>query len=139
MSIEKMSSYFKVAQSISPLSQGSGGATETAVDGRGFSRVLHILNVGTMGGATAKVFASVWESATSDGTYTKVASSNNTIADSSGASEVYLWDVPVNAAKPYQKLITTAGTSWSEIAAVAVLFGGSLTLPPTQQNTVISI
>jgi len=31
MSIEQMSAYFKVAQSISPLSQGSGGATETAV------------------------------------------------------------------------------------------------------------
>jgi phage terminase large subunit GpA-like protein len=142
MSIEHMSSYIKVAQSISPLSIGTASgenasATETAVDGRGFSRVLHILNVGTMG--DKNILASVWESATSSGTYTKVASTNTTISTNAGASEVYLWEVPVNVAKPYQKLLTTAGSGFAEIGGVAILFGGSRTLPPTQENTVITV
>ena len=139
MAMENASSYIKVAQSLSPLSVASGGATETAVDCRGFSRVCHILNVGTMGGATAAVYSSVWECATSGGTYTYITGTKTTIANSAGASEPYLMEVPVNVAKPYQKMITTAGTSWSEVSGVALLFGGSNTMPPSQTNTVVSV
>lgn len=139
MAMETLTSYVKVAQSLSPLSVASGGATETAVDCRGFSRACHVLNVGTMGGASAAVYASVWECATADGTYTVISGTKTTVANSAGASEPYIIEVPVNVAKPYQKMITTAGAAWSELGGIALLFGGSNLLPPSQTNTVTAV
>ena len=130
-----LTSYVKVIQSLPPLSYASGGVTEEAIACSGFSRAQHIINLGTMEHNTAtSVTASVWESATSGGTYTIISGTLTTMA-TTGTSESYVIDAPVSSTKVYQKCITTANDGWCCVGEVAVLYGGSRLNPPTSENT----
>jgi hypothetical protein len=53
------------------------------------------------------------------------------IAAASGASKVYAIDMPVNAARPFQKAIAAAGTDVVVSGAIAILYEGSGTFPKT--------
>ena len=134
-----LTSYVKVIQSYPPLSYGAGGITEEAIACVGFSRAQHIINLGTMQHNTAtSVTASVWESATSGGTYTLISGTLTTMA-TGGTSEAYVIDVPVSSTKVYQKCISTANDGWCAVGAVAVLYGGSRGNPPTSENTAVVV
>ena len=131
--MESLTSYVKVIQSVSPLSVASGGATETAISCIGFDRADHIINVGTVEHTVCtSVTASIWESATTGGTYTLISGTLTTINSAGGAVAI---SGPVATAKPWQKAISTANAGWAVFSAVAVLYNGSGQLPRTQELT----
>ncbi len=121
--MEELFAYVKPVMSVAPLSGSDAAITATAVDGRGYSRCAHVLLVGAVG-TDAGLSCSVTESASSSGTYAQQSTTAAlTAIGTSGAAKVYLLDVPINSAKPYQKLYGTAGTAAILHGAVALLYG----------------
>lgn len=131
---ESLTSFVKVAQAVSPVSNAAGAVTATEINCTGYGRVLYAINNGTSGAATASCAVSIWESATSGGTLSLISSSLMTIG-TAGLGELYLIDVPVNTAKLYQKVKATFADSWGNLGAAAILYAGSGLYPKTQENT----
>lgn len=131
----KIGSYLKVQQAMSPISAASGGLAEKAyLDCTGFDRHAVVVNVGTFEYSTASVNASIWESATSGGTYTVISGSLTTIS-STGRGEATYIDVPVSSSKVYQKLIASGANGYTTVGAISILYDGSSKYPKTQENT----
>ena len=133
---ESITSYVDINQTLAPLSYAAGGVTEEVLDCSGASRALHIINLGTMEHNVATtVTASIWESATSGGTYSLISGTLTTMA-TTGTGEAYAIDVPVNKDKVYQKCISTANDGWCVFATVGLAYAGSGSFPKTSENTV---
>ncbi len=120
----------KIVNSIVPTAGSTGTAAAVAIDCTGFDRVCHVITIGAAGGASTFDYR-VQESATTGGSYTDITGAALTQVAAGGASKVYAIDVPVNAAKPFQKAVATVGTATFANAAVAVLYEGSGTYPKT--------
>lgn len=121
--MEELFAYVKPVMSIAPISGSDAAIVATAVDGRGYGRCAHIFLVGAVG-TDGGVSCSVTECITADGTFAQQ-STTAALTDigTAGAAKVYLLDVPINSAKPYQKLYGTAGTAAVLHGAVALLYG----------------
>lgn len=127
-----ITSYVKFTQS-NLSSASSNGHTGVIIDCQGFDRICHVLSLGVLT-SVGSVRSSIWESATSGGTYTVISGSLITTIASIGGTAAYCIDVPVNTAKPYQKALSTmVGTA--AFGGIAVLYNGTRKLPPTQQKT----
>jgi hypothetical protein len=121
---EKLSYYVVPQASIVPGSK-TNGITAVAVNGSiGVDRVLHVIQLGSFG-TNAAFDAEVVESATEGGAYTLVASSGLTAITAANANKVVLIDVPVNSAKPFQKIRSTAATAAIGVSAVALCYNGT--------------
>jgi hypothetical protein len=125
---------------VIPGKYGTGGLIASAivaVDGQGFDRVCHNILTGTMA-AGAGFDAEITESATAAGSYTLIANSGMAaIVGSTGAKKIIMIDVPVNSAKPFQKIRATAsttGTTLVSLSAIALCYGGSGTKPTTAED-----
>ena len=108
---------------VVPVSKTGAAIAATAVDGTGYGRCAFLFLTGAVatGGG---VSCSVTESATSGGTYAqKATTAALTDFGTTGASKVYILDVPVNSDKPYMKLYGTCGTAAVLHGAVALLYG----------------
>ena len=125
--------------------------TPVAVDlSGGYDRAMIIVS---RGGLTATniegmITASVWESASSAGTYTIISGSLGTSGSLLGTAPsndntALLIDVPVNGAKPFLKVYGTAaytaGTAEPQVAALVLGYRGTKLSPPTQDNTAILV
>ncbi len=118
----------KIAVSYDPVTSATA-ITESVIDCRGFDRVCHVINVGTMA-ATGTLDYQVQESATSGGTYADITGAAlDQVLAATGGSKVYAIDVPVNPAKPYQKAVAAHGTANVTSGAIAVLYEGSGAFP----------
>jgi len=136
MRIERLTDYIKPVKSVAALVPSSTAITATAVDASGgFDRVCHIIQLGAFG-ATSTFDAEVLESAETGGTYTKITGADMTALVSTGAGKTVIIDVPVNSAKPFQKLRGTAGVSTVGLAAIALMYNGSRILPTDDASTV---
>ena len=136
MRIERLTDYVKPVKSVAALVPSSTAITATAVDASaGFDRVCHIIQLGAFG-ATSTFDAEVLESAATGGTYTKITGADMTGLVSGGAGKTVIIDVPVNSAKPFQKLRGTAGVSTVGLAAIALMYNGSRTLPTDDDSAV---
>ena len=136
MRIERLTDYIKPVKSVAALVPSSTAITVTVVDASaGFDRVCHIIQLGAFG-ATGTFDAEVLESAETGGTYTKITGADMTVLASGGAGKTVIIDVPVNSAKPFQKLRGTAGVSTVGLAAIALMYNGSRTLPTADASTV---
>jgi hypothetical protein len=124
--------------SVVPGTKSTGAVTATAVDAQGFDRVLHVIELGAFG-ASASFDAEITESASSGGTYTLITGSGMTAATGAKANKVILIDVPVNSAKPFQKVRSTATTQTVGVSVVALLYGGSGTKPTTIEDSAETI
>ena len=111
----------------------TNGITATAVDGQGFDRVCHVVQLGSFG-TSAGFDAEITESATSGGSYTLIASSGMALVTGSAANTVILIDVPVNSSKPFQKIRSTATTAAVGMSAVALCYLGTGTKPTTAED-----
>lgn len=114
----------KVVNAVVPTAGSIGAATATVVDGSaGYDRVMFILSTGAAGtGATMSY--KIQSSATSGGTYADVTSAALTALDDTGGSKQYIIDMPVSAAKPYFKVVSTIGTGTFANSSIAVLYRG---------------
>ena len=123
---------------------GSGTASwvPVEVDASGYSKVLFSAGRGAEAGATKGQFStSVYDSATTGGTYALIASSEGT-SGTAYTNTAVLTEVLVDPTKPFLKMYgtsSTTGTSLIPIVAVALLYRGTRTLPPSQDITVISV
>jgi hypothetical protein len=131
--LKNLSRLIEAQMSVVPGSKSTGAVTATAVDGQGFDRVQHVIALGSFG-TSAGFDAEITESATSGGSYTLIASSGMTAVTGSAANKVILIDVPVNSAKPYQKIRSTANTAAIGMSAVALCYNGSGTKPTTAED-----
>ena len=124
--------------SVVPGTKSTGAITPVAVDAQGFDRALHVIELGAFG-TSASFDAEITESATSGGAYTLIATSGMVAATAAKANKVILIDVPVNSAKPFQKIRATATTQTVGMSAVALLYGGSGTKPTTVEDSAETI
>lgn len=121
----------KIVNSIVPVSSNTA-LTETEIDCTGFDRVCHIITVGAMATGATLDYKVQEAAATGMGSAADVTGAALTqIAAASGASKVYAIDMPVNAARPFQKAIAAAGTDVVVSGAIAILYEGSGTFPKT--------
>ena len=128
-----ITSYVKFIQGVIPMSAASGAKNGRVIDCQGFDRACHVLDVGILP-STGSARASIWESATSGGTYTIISGTLISTIASIGGTAAYCIDVPVNVAKPYQKSLTTLATP-AGFGGIVVLYSGTRLLPPTQEKT----
>lgn len=129
----------KIVQSYLPITSDTE-LTEIEIDCRGFDRVCHIITVGAMA-ATGTLDYKVQEAAaTGMANATDIAGAALTqVLAATGAEKVYAIDVPVNAAKPFQKAVAAHGVANVTSGAIAVLYEGSGTFPKTAATQVIVI
>lgn len=129
---------FKVAGG---LGTGTGSWTPVEIDARGFDKVCFVAGRGAEAGTTKGQFStSVYDAGTSGGTYALIAGSLGTSGTSS-TNKPLLTEILVDPAKPFLKMYgtsSTTGTSLIPVVAVANLYRGSRTLPPSQDLTVVS-
>jgi len=129
---------FKVA-AVANLAT-SGSWTPIEVDGRGFDRACWAVQRQTQAGATKNTLrTSLYNSATTGGTYAIVAGCLGTMANTT-SSKTYQLEFRIDGTRPFMKLYGTgggAGTSTMACAALAILYRGSRSLPPTQDLTVV--
>jgi len=121
--MEELFAYVKPVIAVVPVSKSGAAIAATAVDGTGYGRCGFLFLVGTVatGGG---VSCSVTESDASGGTYAqKTTTAALTDFGTTGASKVYILDVPINSAKPHMKLYGTCGTAAVLHGAVALLYG----------------
>lgn len=134
--IENLSDYVSTQVSVPAVAASGAAFTATVIDASGgFDRVRHVISVGVIvagGGFDAEVT----ESATSGGTYTLIASSGATAITTTATTKLIVIDVPVNSAKPFQKLRATSTTATVTIAAIAEMYNGSRVLPTADASTV---
>ena len=130
--LEHLEEYVKFVAAFRPAGWTTGAITAIAVDASGgFDRVCYIIPVGDITTVGGSIDTEVTESATSGGAYTLITGSGITAITQANENTVIVVDVPVNVAKPFQKLRTTA-VKTVEAAAVAILYNGNGTRPVTQ-------
>ena len=114
--------------------------TPVAVDASGgFDKALFICARGAQLGTGGSFSASVYESATTGGTYALRSGSLGT-STVTGPDTALLIEVAVTGATPFLKLYGTAattGTASIPVVATAQLYRGTRTFPPTPDITVI--
>jgi hypothetical protein len=130
---EKITYYVEPQVSVVPGSKNAGAITATAVDGNTFDRVCHVIQLGSFG-TSAGFDAEITESASSGGSYTMITSSGMSLVTGSAANKVILIDVPVNGAKPFQKIRSTATTAAVGVSVVALCYNGTRSLGDTQED-----
>ncbi len=124
-------------------STGTGALwTAIAINATGYDRALVCLTRGAEAGAAAAgtVTGSVYESATSGGSYVLRSGSLGTSGTTATATCLFI-EIAVAAATPFLKVYGTAsttGTAAIPVAATAELYRGSRILPPSPDVTVIS-
>lgn len=129
--IEKLSYYVNPQVSVVPGTKSTGAISATVVDASGgYDRVAHIIQLGAFGSG-AGFDAEVVESATSGGTYTLVTGSGMAAVTASAANKLVILDVPVNNAKPFQKVRSTASTQTVGVSVVAIAYNGTRNLGKT--------
>ena len=130
-----LTSVSKFTQAITPLSNAAGAVTGTAVNAAGFDRALFLIDVGTMANGGATLVMAVDQNNTSGTSGSQISGSLDTVAATSGASETYGIDVPVDPDYPWLTLKSTAGTGFVNVGASVILYNGSGLFPKTNQNT----
>ena len=127
----------KIVQSVAPVSSAEA-LTETEIDCTGFDRVCHIINIGAMT-STGTFDYKVQEAAAAgmSGAADVTGAALVQVTAAAGGGKVYAIDVPVNAAKPFQKAVAACGTAASVVGAIAVLYEGSGTFPKTAATQAI--
>ena len=137
--LTNLSYYVNPQTAVVPGTKSTGAITATVVDASGgFDRVLHVIELGSFG-TSAGFDAEITESATSGGSYTLIASSGITAVTAADANKVVLIDVPVNNAKPFQKIRSTASTAAIGVSAVALCYSGSRLLGTTVGDAAQSV
>ena len=115
--------------------------TPVAVDASGgYDKALFICGRGAELGTGSQFSASVYESATTGGTYALRSGSLGTSAVTKPDTALLI-EIAVAAATPFLKLhgtASTTGTASIPVVAVAQLYRGTRTLPPSPSITVIS-
>ena len=130
--LEKLSYFVDPQIAALPAEYSAGAVTAVAVDASGgFDRVQHVVSVGAYE-TSAGFDVEITESATSGGSYTLITGSGATAlvgtAATSTFSKIIILDVPVNNAKPFQKIRGTATTAAVSVCAIANCYNGSRSL-----------
>ena len=127
----------KIVQSVAPVTSNTA-LTETEIDCTGFDRICHIVNVGAMTATGTFDYKVQEDSATGMSSAADVTGAALTqVLAASGGGKVYAIDLPVNAAKPFQKAVAACGTANVTVGAIAVLYEGSGTFPKTAATQAI--
>lgn len=110
----------KVVVANIPTATGTTLAS-TAVAAAGYSRVAYTLITGAAGtGATLDM--KITESDATGGSYSDITSAALTQIADTGGSKIYIIDVPVNPAKPFQKTVLAAAVGTFAAAVTATLY-----------------
>ncbi len=123
------------------LGTGTGSWTPIAVNAKGFDKVLFSAGRGAEAGATKGQFSTaVYDATATGGSYVVIAGSYGT-SGTAKTNTAVLTEILVDPARPFLKMYgtsSTSGTSLIPVVAVALLYRGTRTLPPSQDITVIS-
>lgn len=126
--MRSLSPAFQIAKALAAHVGTAGLMTATAVDATGYQRVMYVIQLGAAAN-TATFDCKMGESATTGGSYANVAASALTQVIDTGGGTLHTIDVPVNTAKPFQKLYCVTGTAAFVNAAIAILYSGSHATP----------
>ncbi|HLA80926.1 MAG TPA: hypothetical protein VJP78_04730 [Thermoleophilia bacterium] len=123
-----------------PASIATGAAvTPIAIDGRTFDRIAILCAKNSPTGATKNtVRLTIYKSATTGGTYTKVTASDGTYAAAATNKVGIVIDASIDPDKPFMKVYGTGGglgTAATVVGLIACLYKGSRSLPVTQEYT----
>jgi hypothetical protein len=122
----------KVVPAVEAWDGAIGNITPVEVDGRGFDRAAYLIQLGTAG-AGGKLNAKIQEAATAGGALTDITGAALAeVTKAAGDGKVEVIDVPINPAKPYQKVTGATAAGAFPNAVVCVLYRGSGTFPATQ-------
>ena len=123
------------------LLTGTASFTPIAIDAKGFDKVLFEAGRGAEAGTTKGQFStSVYDSDATGGTYALISGSLGT-SGTAYTNTALLTEILVDPTKPFLKMYgtsSTTGTSAFAVVALANLYRGTRTLPPSQSITVIS-
>lgn len=119
---------------------GSTNGSTAALNCTGYARAVYVIS-GSASAASSELTIQAQECATAGGTYTVVSATSGSVAlptiTASNDNEVYLLEVPVASAKPFQKLYLEYANDGFVLSIVGAREGGGVvTLPVTQENTV---
>jgi hypothetical protein len=131
--MRSLSPGFQVAKALAAHIGTAGTMTATAVNATGYDRVKYVIQTGAATN-TATLDCKLSECATTGGSYSNIAASALTQVADTGGGTMHIIDWPVNAAKPFQKLVLVTGTAAFVNSAIAILYGGSHGVP-TQNAT----
>lgn len=114
----------KIVKTVVPTAGAAAGMTETEVDGSGYSRIAWVVMTGAA--ATGATIDFKIQSATSTGgSFADVSGAALTqVLAASGASKIYVIDMPVNPAKPFMIPVGVVGTDTFANSAMAILYRG---------------
>jgi hypothetical protein len=114
----------KIVKTVVPSAGAAAGMTEIEVDGSGYSRVAWVVFTGAA--ATGATLDFKIQSATATGgSMGDVAGAALTqVLAASGASKVFVIDMPVDPAKPFMIPVGVVGTDTFANSAVAILYRG---------------
>ncbi len=109
-----------------------GSMTAVEVAGAGFGRALYVINLGTAT-TNGKYDCKIQEASASGGTFGDITSAALTqVTKAAGDGKVFLIDVPVNPAKPFQQIVAATTTAAFPNAVTTILYRGTRAMPPTQ-------
>jgi hypothetical protein len=127
----------KIVQSVAPVSSATS-LTETEIDCTGFDRVCHVIHVGAMAAGSTLNYKVQSAAATGmAGAADVTGAALVEVTATAGGSKVYAIDMPVDAAKPFQKAVAAAATDAVVSGAIAILYEGSGTFPKTAATQAI--
>jgi hypothetical protein len=112
----------KMALACVPSAGAATTMTAVAVDGTGFNRCAFVVQTGAAA-AGATLDLKITQSETTGGSYTDITSAALTqLAAASGASKVFVIDVPVLSTKPFFKISGSVGTDTFANSVMAILY-----------------
>lgn len=124
MRITRLPDKIKIVKTVIPTAGAAAGMTETEIDGSGYSRIAWVLFTGAAAtGAT--IDFKIQSATTTGGSFADVSGAALTqILAASGASKIYVIDMPVNPARPFMIPVGVVGTDTFANSAVGILYQG---------------
>lgn len=124
-------------------SQSGGAMVATAINTTGYGRARFIFTFNKGTGTTGTLSnAKIWRCATSDGTYTSVASAELTAISSgvmSSASPVCVIDMATNATYPWLKVSGSLSSTALDHSAVVELYNGISNPPSSSLQELVTV
>jgi hypothetical protein len=121
----RLADKIKVVQAAVPAVVGVGAVTPVEVVGTGYDRALYIVYTGATGAGASTMSFKIQDAAPSGGALADLPNAVSAgLTKAAHANKVEVYDVPVNPARPFQKVTAAVGTDTWAVAVICVLYKG---------------
>lgn len=122
MHVKRLNSIVKVASAVVPSAGAAQAMTPVEVNCTGYDRVMYVLYTGAAA-AGATIAFKIQDAATSGGALADLSGAASAgLTKAANENKIHIYDVPVNSARPYQKVTGEVGTDTFANSVVAVLY-----------------